>query len=64
MFEVSYMIEVEQTLSQGSRQIMYFKEGAFSRLWNFCHTFALFISAAEREERESDGGGRFTFLIV
>lgn len=41
---------------------MYFKEGAFSRLWNFCHN--LFISAAEREERESDGGGRFTFLIV
>lgn len=57
------MIEIEQTLSQGSGQIMYFEAPAFNRLQNSCLTFD-FVYFCVRRERENDGGGCFNFLIV
>lgn len=39
MCNAGYIMETEQMLFQGGRQIMYFKTPACSRLQNPCHTF-------------------------
>ena len=49
MFNVSCIIEIEQTLSQGEGQIMYFEAPAFNRLQNSCHTFDFVYFCVRRE---------------
>ena len=49
MSNVSCMIEIEQTLSQGSGQIMYFEAPAFNRLQNSCLTFDFVYFCVRRE---------------
>lgn len=46
---MSCMIEIEQTLSQGSGQIMYFEAPAFNRLQNSCLTFDFVYFCVRRE---------------
>lgn len=62
MFDVSCVMEIEPTLFQGNRQIMYFKVSAFNRLQNSCHAFvSLYFYHWIRREKERVMGRAFLF---